>query len=80
MDGNGEEIDVLSKVFSLKIAGADDFLRLGEDERIVCRRINIRWDDVLHEFDGVVREAIDNSDIHLWAVMFYRAVMSVLWR
>ena len=61
MDGNGEEIDGFSWIFSVQIAGADNFLRLGEDERIVRRRIDFHRDDVLHEFDDVVRDAM-----HLW--------------
>ena len=59
MDGDGEEVDAFGGIFSVEIAGADDFLRLGEDERIVRRRVDFRRDDVLHELDGVVRDAVD---------------------
>ena len=45
----------------MQIAGADNFLRLGEDERIVRRRIDFHRDNVSHEFDDVVRDAM-----HLW--------------
>ena len=54
-------IDAYSGIFSVEITRADDFLRLGEDEQIVNRRVDIGWDDFLHKLNGVMRDAVHLS-------------------
>ena len=59
MDGNREIIHAFGRIFSVEISGADDFLRVGEDERIIGRRVDLRRNHVLHKLDSVVRDAVN---------------------
>ena len=43
----------------MEIATADDLAAIGEHERIVCGRVQLSADDLVHEVDSVVHNAVN---------------------
>ncbi len=43
----------------MKVAGGDDFVSVGEDERVVGGGVQLDVEDAAHEFDRVVHHAVD---------------------
>ena len=59
MDPDGQVVESLGGIFSVKVAGGDRLSPLGEHDRVIRGAVDLGRDDAADKLDGVVRDAVD---------------------